>query len=457
MSKPRPKPHGDFTSLLEQYHLVLESLVSSQHRAAIMTLTSRLHIPWHSSNLTTPSYTPILPVLLGGPVATLTTTFILVLLAAVVSSNSKFPRVNGKAIPLLNPKRWFELSTAAARRRYDTDSWNMTLKGIEKYRGEPFRLLTGELDGIEAVVLPPRYMEELKNDERLSFTALKAKSMHGNFPGFRTIETLDQDNRIIQMMTQQDLTRSLPRLTAALSAECAAALEDLVGSGVEWHDIVVRSEFSLTMVARLSTLVFMGPESCYDREWIDIVIGYTINFMLANMALRAYPRWLRPLVNYVDPQCRLLRAQERRAQQIIEEKLAARRAFRKQEPSLGSGSEAEPSNALDWFESQHQKLGGEYNPALTQLMLSFAAIHTTADLLTQVILDLAVHQDLIEPLRREIIEALDGKPIDKTATQKMKLLDSVMKETQRMKPMQISEKSRMRLSRIDGETTPTRS
>lgn len=405
----------------------------------MMTLTSRLPIPWHSSNLTMPSYTPILPESFGGPIATLTTTFILVLLVAVVSANPKTSKTNGRPIPLLNPKRWFELSTARARREYDTNSWNMTLKGMEKYRGEPFRLLTTELEGTEVVVLPPRYAEELKNDERVNFPALKSKSLHGTLPGFQAIGIAAQENRITQMMTQQDLTRSLPRLTAALSSECAAALEDALGGGKEWHDVEVRSGVSLPLVARLSTLVFMGPESCYDREWIDIVIGFTVNFMLANMALRAYPRWLRPLANHVEPQCRLLRAQERRAREIIDEKLAARRAFKEEEQNMGSGSEAQPSNALDWFQSQHRRLGGEYNPTLTQLMLSLVAIHTTADLLTQVILDLAVHRELMEPLRKEIMEALDGKPIDKAATHKMKLLDSVMKETQRMKPIQIGE------------------
>lgn len=404
-----------------------------------MTLTSRLYTPWHSSNLTTHSYTPILPVSLGGPIATLTATFILVLLAAVISANPKTSKTKGKPIPLLNPKRWFELSTLRARREYDTNSWNMTLKGMEKYRGEPFRLLTTELEGTEVVVLPPRYAEELKSDERLNFPQVKSKGMHGSLPGFRTIDMLAQGNRIIQMVTQQDLTRSLPRLTAALSSECAAAMKDAVGDGKEWHDVVVRGDVSLPLVARLSTLVFMGPESCYDREWIDIVIGFTVTIMLANMTLQAYPRWLRPLANYFVPQCRLLRAQERRARDIINEKLAARRVLREKEASLGSGSEAQPSDALDWFQSQHQRLGGEYNPVLTQLMLSFAAVHTTADLLTQVILDLAVHRDLMEPLRREIVEALDGKPIDKAALQKMKLLDSVMKESQRMKPMQIGE------------------
>lgn len=241
------------------------------------------------------------------------------------------------------------------------------------------------------------------------------------------------------MVTQQDLTRSLPRLTSALSAECAVVLNDVAGDAKEWHEIVVRGGISLPMVARLSTLAFMGPEACQDREWIDIAINFTVNIILANLALQKYPRWLRPLANYCVSECRLLQAQERRAMDIIDEKLAARRKLRGEEASQGRGAEAQPSDALDWFQAQHQKLGGEYNPALTQLMLSFAAIHTTADLLTQVILDLALHQEMLEPLRKEVTEALDGGPIDKMATHKMKLLDSVMKESQRMKPMQIGE------------------
>lgn len=113
-----------------------------------MTLTSRLSIPWHGSNASTPSiFTPILPGLLFGPVATLTTAFVLVFLATVVSVKSKPSTPKGRFIPLLNPKRWFELSTTRARREYDTDSWNVTLKGMKEYHGEPFRLLMMELEG----------------------------------------------------------------------------------------------------------------------------------------------------------------------------------------------------------------------------------------------------------------------------------------------------------------------
>ncbi|KAI3395981.1 hypothetical protein diail_551 [Diaporthe ilicicola] len=401
-----------------------------------MTLSSRL--PWHHTNLSTPSAPPILAASLGGPITTLTTTLVLLLFAVLVSAHVKPSRTKGKQIPLINPKRWFELSTARVRHEYDLNSWSMTLGAMEKYRGEPFRVLTGELHDTEATILPTRYAEEIKNDERLSFTSLKIKGFDGTLPGFQSIGTLDQANRIVQMMTQQDLTRALPRLTSALSAECAAALGDSIGDAKEWKEIVAKGGISLPMVARLSTLAFMGPESCYDREWIDIVISFTVNLMLAHMALQSYPRWLRPVAVHFVRECQTLRAQERRALDMIDEKLAARRRFREEEANLGRGSEAQPSDALDWFQSQHARLGGEYNPGLSQLMLSFAAIHTTADLLTQVILDLAVHRELIEPLRKEIVEALEGGPIDKMTIHKMRLLDSVLKESQRMKPLQIA-------------------
>lgn len=114
-----------------------------------MALTSHLDMPWHHSNVSTPSsFKPILHGFLVVPVATVTAAFVLILLTTIISAKSKPSSPKGKLIPLLNPKRWFELSTARARRDYDKDSWNMTLKGMEAYGGEPFRLLMMELEGM---------------------------------------------------------------------------------------------------------------------------------------------------------------------------------------------------------------------------------------------------------------------------------------------------------------------
>ncbi|KAG5948246.1 hypothetical protein E4U59_002047 [Claviceps monticola] len=57
-----------------------------------------------------------------------------------------------------------------------------------------------------------------------------------------------------------------------------------------------------------------------------------------------------------------------------------------------------------WLEAS--SITGKDGPVLAQLALSVLAIHTTADLLSQAVGDLAVHHEFVEPLRDEITECL---------------------------------------------------
>lgn len=82
--------------------------------------------------------------------------------------------------------------------------------------------------------------------------------------------------------------------------------------------------------------------------------------------------------------------------------------------------------------------GGEprpYHPELAQITLSVAAIHTTSDLLTQLILDLAAHPSIVPALRAEIVRVLGTQGWRKTSLYGLKLLDSCIRETQRLKPI----------------------
>ncbi|GJC99497.1 cytochrome P450 [Colletotrichum higginsianum] len=94
-------------------------------------------------------------------------------------------------------------------------------------------------------------------------------------------------------------------------------------------------------------------------------------------------------------------------------------------------------DTVEWAEKAAKGL--PYDASAVQLLFSMAAMHTTTDLLTQVILDLAAHPEVIEPLRQEIDTVLrEEGGWTKAALHKMKLLDSVLKECQRMKPAAIS-------------------
>lgn len=70
-----------------------------------------------------------------------------------------------------------------------------------------------------------------------------------------------------------------------------------------------------------------------------------------------------------------------------------------------------------------------------QLGLSIAAIHNTTDLLAQVVNDLSTDPDMVERLRQEAVEVIGQDGWSKSTLYRLKLLDSVIKESQRLKPI----------------------
>jgi cytochrome P450 len=76
---------------------------------------------------------------------------------------------------------------------------------------------------------------------------------------------------------------------------------------------------------------------------------------------------------------------------------------------------------------------------MSPLLFSINALHTTTDLLTQVILDLSTQPDLIAALRQEIISVKPQQNGWKNASlNQLLLMDSAIKESQRLKPTESS-------------------
>jgi cytochrome P450 monooxygenase-2 len=89
-------------------------------------------------------------------------------------------------------------------------------------------------------------------------------------------------------------------------------------------------------------------------------------------------------------------------------------------------------DAIAWAEAE--AMNEAFDPAVFQLTLSLAAIHTTSDLLTTTLLLLAERPQLIPPLREEMQQVLRAQGWSKNALYNLKLLDSAIKEAQRKKP-----------------------
>lgn len=199
------------------------------------------------------------------------------------------------------------------------------------------------------------------------------------------------------------------------------------------------------MVARLSSLAFMGEKICRDEDWINVSVNYTIDAFKAARELRLWPSILRPLVHWFLPSTQKLRKHLAVGRSIVNREIEKRRLIRDGKLPPGDPPRAH-TDALDWLE----ELSTAYNQPLDrsrgQVGLSMAAIHTTSNLLTNVMYDLAAHPEYIQPLRDEIrAVAAEDRVLKKTSLLKLKLMDSVMKESQRIHPVSMSKSNPFKL------------
>lgn len=199
----------------------------------------------------------------------------------------------------------------------------------------------------------------------------------------------------------------------------------------DWHNIRLQEDV-LSWVAQLSTLVFHGPDLSENEEWLRISVDYTVNCIKGVGICRAVPVPFRWLAERMLPICRKIRCDYRNAASILRpisaqrdtEIVAARREQRR--PKL-------PDDSFEWFRNAAK--GRPYNEADLQLRLSAVAIHTSSDLLQQALLNLCAYPELNQLLREEINNVLSSLGWTKAALTELCLMDSFLKETQRLKPI----------------------
>ncbi|OJD10443.1 hypothetical protein AJ78_08551 [Emergomyces pasteurianus Ep9510] len=337
-------------------------------------------------------------------------------------------------LPLINGKKPCEYRYTHAGRRFLKDARTLIEEGLSKARA--FRLIT---ENGPKTVLSSDYADEIRNHPALNFGAAIAKEFHANIPGFDTFKQGTRADDIFQDAVRMKLTHNLGNVIEPISAEASIILEKDWTNSHDWHDISLK-ESALKMVAQLSSRVFLGDKICRNSEWLRITISYTVNSYIAAQALRLWPTLLRPLVANFLPSCRQLRQQVQDARAIINPVLEERRMAK--ESAIRAGKTPERYlDAMQWLEESAK--GRYYDPVVAQLSFSHAAIHTTSDLLTQVLLDLCGREKLIQQLRDEIITVMQAEGWQKTTLFKLSLMDSVLKETQRLKPIAIATMRRL--------------
>ena len=198
----------------------------------------------------------------------------------------------------------------------------------------------------------------------------------------------------------------------------------------EWREFELYNTI-LDLIARLSSRVFLGDKLCRNEDWLSITKTYTVNGFASCTALHEYPSSARHLMQWFVPGCKTVRQQVELARRIVEPEVQRRRSLREQARKEGK-PEPRFNDSIDWFEEESG--GKDYDATGGQLGLSIVAIHTSTDLIVETVLRILDYPGLLDAMRKEIVDVLGAEGWKKTSLTNLKLMDSVLKEAQRLKP-----------------------
>lgn len=302
-------------------------------------------------------------------------------------------------------------------------------KGLREENG-PFQVRTGS--GYK-VIVPNRFAEELKSHPNLSFNEAFAKDFFAHYPGFDGMKQGLEDETFMQEVVRVKLTQSLGLVTDDLVEEADASLQDIFRAATleaGWQTCHVKEDL-LQLVARLSSRVFLGKELCRNQDWLQITKDYTVDTFMASRVLRMVPSMIRPIAFWFIPVCTRLRREVKDARRLIMSEVNKRRE--RAEKALAAGDKPpKMADAIGWMVEVSAKQGRQTDLVAAQLSLSTAAIHTTSETMSKCVRQLCATPKVIEPLREEIVAVLKADGWSKQSLYKLKLMDSFLKEVQRL-------------------------
>ncbi|KAF7536103.1 hypothetical protein G7054_g4850 [Neopestalotiopsis clavispora] len=301
-----------------------------------------------------------------------------------------------------------------------------------------FQVITGTGP---VIVLPNRFADEIRNHPHLSFMKSLAKDFFIDYPGFEAHRSAIKDPKLAQDIVRVQLTQSLGLITGDIVDETTTTLQEILGNNNEWQMCCLKNDVS-EIVARLSSRVFLGTNLCRNKRWLDISKNYTMDLFITSYIMRMAPPILRPIAYWFIPQARAIRKAVKDAHDIIDPEVARRK--KAIDAALAAGEKPpKTADALGWMYESAKRRNVEVEYSNSSMAMAMAAIHTTTETLSQALLDICQYPDVADQLREEVVNVVGENGWAKTSLYKLKLMDSFLKEGQRIHPMSAAAMGRL--------------
>ncbi|KAJ0162042.1 Fumitremorgin C monooxygenase, partial [Colletotrichum tanaceti] len=325
--------------------------------------------------------------------------------------------------PIANPTRVLEFSSIFRVVAFIRSPRDLFRSFAERYSDTPYWL---NMELGKVLILPAHMINEIRVNPAMSSLAAIQEVQNGSLKGFEPIGDV-LDDQMLKLVKEHLTTKNMGKMIPSISEEVSDSLSLVFSDSFEWKEFKL-GEPIVRLVARTSSRVFGGKTFCRSEAWLKAMAKYTKHFLLASITLRFFPTWSKSLVQWILPPCWLLRSNLVNCRRVIQPILEQRQA--EVERARENGEEAEYA-----FDQALASLDRHIDMATAHISLAMVAIHTTADLLEKTMLALIEHDELIEPLRQEVMSVLSAHGLSNAGLAGLTLMDSVLKETQRMNPV----------------------
>ncbi|KZT64524.1 cytochrome P450 [Daedalea quercina L-15889] len=330
------------------------------------------------------------------------------------SSLAHIPTVGGSSFPILS---------LIGAIRYLFHAPAVLEEGYAKHRDGFFKHAhIGDGGGWHVVVCKPEYIDELRkaSDEQLSFQEATNDSLQVDY----TLGPSVHSNPYHIPIVRSNLTRALGGLFPELREEIVDSFKTVIPETDDWTRVNVYWSV-MDIVCRTSNRLFVGLPLCRNEDYGQLNKQFTIDVFAGAQIINMFPNFFKPIAGRLFtsvPQS--IRRGERHLRPIIEERAT-------HEP--GEEWEGKPNDMLQWLMDAAE--GEECTVralVLRMLTVNMAAIHTSSISFTQALILLAAHPECIPALREEVEGVVREEGWTKAAVNKMRRVDSFLKETARI-------------------------
>ncbi|APA15883.1 hypothetical protein SS1G_09235 [Sclerotinia sclerotiorum 1980 UF-70] len=319
--------------------------------------------------------------------------------------------------------------------------------GYKQCPDTPFLLPTA---AHPTIILPIKYINEIKSlpPNKISFLEEFRDRYYGHYTAFAN----NVEGDAVTASVKVDLTQSIARALENMQVETELAFATEMPRNEDWTTVALYP-IILRMVAKVSGRVMVGEPLCRNEKWIQISTTYTRDTFMGGRAMWTKNPLFRPIYALYSPELKKVRQHYTDAADFL------RPIFNQRFKEMEQDGFKRPQDMIQWMiDNSGDNAKDATFQGRCQLLIAFAALHTTSGLLGNVILDLAARPHYIKALREELDANLpEGAQITKQILTKLQKMDSFLKESQRVNPLNLVTMNRKMMDTVqlsDGTILP---